>query len=249
MYIKGIQGKSIASILIGFLFCAIIWLSPDSSLPASAAMDEPYVLIIDPGHGGEDGGAVSLDGTPESHINLDISLSVRDLCRFLGIPAIMTRDSNDLEYPDDAQTTAQRKRWDTRRRVELIRSVPHGLLMSIHQNIYPTASPRGSQVLYGRGEESKVFGQLLHENLIAALDPSNRRVAMPARDDIYIMSHADCTAVLVECGFLSHPEESVLLNTNPYKLKIATVLTGSALIYLEDANESKDYVLLHGMRQ
>lgn len=248
---KGLQARAkyAASILIGFLFCAIIWLSPDSVVTASNMTENQTTFIIDPGHGGEDGGAVSADGTLESTINLDISMKLLDLCHYLGIPAVITREGNDLDYPDSATTTAQRKRWDTKRRVELIQSVPNAVLMSIHQNIYPTPTPRGSQVLYGEGEESKYLGQMLHENLISALDPSNRRVAMPANKDIYIMTHAGCTAVLIECGFLSHPEESVLLNTDSYKLKIATVLAGSALEYWEDSNESKDSVLLHGVRK
>lgn len=219
------------------------------TVSAVKTCEDTPVLIIDPGHGGEDGGAVSLDGTPESSINLDIGLRVRELCVFLGIPSTMTRESEVLEYPDSANTTALRKRWDTRRRVELIRSVPNAVLLSIHQNIYPTSAPRGSQVLYGAGEDSLEFGRMLHGNLVACLDPGNRRVAAPVNQDVYIMAHADCTAALVECGFLSHPEESVLLNTNSYKLKIATVLSGSVLQYMEETNESKDGVLLHGMRK
>lgn len=244
-------GKSLVSILIGFVFCAIIWASPESTTTASALtteIDRP-VLIIDPGHGGEDGGAVSLDGTLESSINLDIGLLVRDLCHFVGIPTVMTRESQILEYPSSASTTAQRKRWDTKQRVDITQSTPNGILLSIHQNIYPTPVPRGAQVLYGTGERSICFGKKLHNNLVSSLDPSNRRVAVPAGKDIYIMSHAGCTAVLVECGFLSNPEESVLLNTNSYKLKIATVLTGSTMQFMEDTNESKNSVLLHRMRQ
>ena len=241
--------KTFMSILIGFLFCAIIWISPGSLSQAAFSENSARVLIIDPGHGGEDGGAVSLDGTLECVINLDIAHKLKDLCDHMGIPSVLTHETNDLEYPETAVTTAQRKRWDTRQRMELINSFPNGYLLSIHQNIYPTPVPRGSQVLYGAGDASKEFGQLLHDNLVVSLDPSNRRVAMPANRDIYIMAHADCTAALVECGFLSHPEESVLLNTNSYKLKIAAVLAGSVLQYWEDVDESQDSVLLHGVRQ
>jgi len=251
MFFATLQNKAkyLFSVLIGFLFCAIIWLSPESTAPVMANDEFSHLLIIDPGHGGEDGGAVSIDGTVESGINLDIGLRLKDLTGFIGMHSIMTRESELLDYPESASTTAQRKRWDTNRRVELINSYPNGILVSIHQNIYPTSVPSGSQVLYGNGEESRFLGQKLHENLQKALDPSNRRVAMPADSDIYIMSHAQCTAVLVECGFLSNPQESVLLNSDSYKLKIATVMAGTLKQYLEDINEDKDSFLLHRMWQ
>lgn len=253
MFHGGVQknAKYIGCLLIGFLFCAIIWTSdsPKSAAAAMGKVDERLLLIIDPGHGGEDGGAVSHNGTVESGINLDIALRMRDLCHFLGIRTVMTRESETLDYPESARTTAQRKRWDTQRRVEIINSHPEGILVSIHQNIYPTAAPSGSQVLYGAGETSREVGTLLHNSLIQVLNPQNRRVATPANPDIYVMAHARCTAVLVECGFLSHPEESALLGTDSYKIKIAMVLAGTLLGYWEDTNESEDSFLLHGMRQ
>jgi N-acetylmuramoyl-L-alanine amidase len=245
---KTINGKTLCSILIGILFCAIIWLSPDAAAPVFS-QDDRTVLIIDPGHGGEDGGAVSLDGTRESAINLDIALRLRALCDYLGVPSLMTRETEILAYPEHAKTTAQRKRWDTNRRVEQIHGCPNAVLLSIHQNIYPTGTPRGSQVLYGKGELSKEFGEWMHENLIRNLNPDNRRVAAPVSRDIYIMAHVDCPAILIECGFLSHPQESVLLNTDSYKLKLATVMAGTASQFLEDTNESENCLLLHGMRQ
>lgn len=241
--------KCSISILIGVLFCAIIWTSPDSAVSVSAQESCGPVLIVDPGHGGEDGGAVALDGTAESTINLDISQRLRDLACFMGLQVVMTRDSSELEYPPSAVTTAQRKRWDTQRRMELINGYKDAILVSIHQNTYPTPTPRGSQVLYGHAGDSEFLGKLLHRNLIAALDPQNRRVAVPADRDIYIMKHADCTAVLVECGFLSHPEESGLLNSNSYRLKVATVMAGTLLQYTEDNDEREDRILLHGVRQ
>lgn len=253
MFYNGFQkrAKYIGAILIGFLFCAIIWTSDSPEVAAAAMADgeDRMLLIIDPGHGGEDGGAVSLDGTVESGINLDIALRMRDLSQFLGFSTVMTRESESLDYPESAKTTAQRKRWDTQRRVEIINSYPEGILVSIHQNIYPTATPSGSQVLYGSGETSREVGTLLHDSLIQVLNPLNRRVAAPADSDIYVMSHAKCTAVLVECGFLSHPEESVLLGTDSYKVKIAMVLAGTLLGYWEDTNENENSFLLHGMRQ
>jgi len=89
------------------------------------------LFILDPGHGGEDGGAVSPDGLVESGINLDIALRLRELCGFFGIRSIMTRETEELDYPADLSRTAERKRWDTRRRTELINSQQNAVLLSI----------------------------------------------------------------------------------------------------------------------
>ena len=105
--------------------------------------------------------------------------------------------------------------------------------LSIHQNIYPSSGPHGSQVLYAQNEPSRALAELIQSRLTAALLPENRRVPVPAGKDIYIMSHVQCTAVLVECGFLSHPQELSLLQSADYQKKIASVLTACYLQFTE----------------
>ena len=192
-------------------------------------------LIVDPGHGGLDGGASTAGGTPESRFNWEISLRLRDLSRFLGIPVTMTRDMEGIDYPAELSTIAARKRWDTRARVEMINGVPNGELVSIHQNFYPAAGPWGAQVLYAAGESSRRLGEQTQEALRAYLTPENRRVAVPAARDIYIMTHVQCPAILVECGFLSHPREAALLATDGYQIRLAAVLAGSFLQFTEES--------------
>ena len=209
-----------------------------SSVSAEKALSEEdstaAVLIIDPGHGGADGGAVAPDGTAESGLNLAVSLRIRDLCTFLGIPTVMTRESEELSYPPEAKTIAGMKRWDTKRRVEMADGYENAVFLSIHQNIYPTSSPHGAQVLYAPGEPSCALAEAIQSALTAALLPENRRVAVPAGRDIYILSHTHCTAVLVECGFLSHPQELSLLKSSGYQKKLASVLTACYLQFTEE---------------
>ena len=109
----------------------------------------------------------------------------------------------------------------------------------------PSSGPHGSQVLYAQNEPSRALAELIQSRLTAALLPENRRVPVPAGKDIYIMSHVQCTAVLVECGFLSHPQELSLLQSADYQKKIASVLTACYLQFYE----SQKCVFLHGMRQ
>ena len=212
---------------------------------ASASTAAEHLLIFDPGHGGEDGGAVAVTGAKESGINLEIALHAAALADFLGIRYRLTRDSEELAYPGDAETTAARKRWDTRRRVELANEEPCAFLLSIHQNNYPDGRPKGPQVFYNKTEEGKAFAELLQKNMTLFLCPDNRRVAAPAAGDIYIMAHADCPAVLAECGFLSNEREAVLLMSKGYQQKIALILMGTYLQFTEDCHEDQNNILLY----
>lgn len=181
-------------------------------------------LIIDPGHGGADGGAVAADGTTESTINLDIALKTKALGDFLGINSVLTRQSEELPYPADADTIAAKKRWDQRRRLEQINSRNNAVFLSIHQNFYPDPRPSGVQVLYGKDEYSKYLGELIHGELNAHLCPNNRRLASPAAENIYLMNKAECPAILVECGFMSNDVELKMLMDSVYQKKIASIL-------------------------
>ena len=218
---------------IGALFCIVGILTIISALsvfifePAaetSASIREDSVLIIDPGHGGEDGGAVAADGTMEALLNLSIAQKLNDLASFCGVQTLMTRTGEHIDYPTDAATISARKTADQKQRVALINSIPNGILISIHQNWYPTSGPHGAQVLYARNPESEAFGTLMHAKLIESLDPENRRVAAPVSDDIYLMRNAQCPAVLIECGFLSNPEELSRLKENAYQTKLGMLM-------------------------
>ena len=190
-----------------------------------------YTLVIDPGHGGFDGGAVSDDGSKESDINLAIALKLRALSELLGQPLTMTRcdDSIRSEYADYSEHE------DLVRRTEQINHTPGAILISIHQNDFPTGQPSGAQVLYAASPGSAELGKRCHQNLISQLDPMNRRVAEPAPKALYITSHVDCPAILVECGFMSNNFEVQKLCSSAYQCSIALILAASLLQYLSDS--------------
>lgn len=236
---KTVRAEDAALFTLSFLWICVIIYSvfmplPDGDAAASTGGETAPVLILDPGHGGADGGAVAPDGTPESALNLSVSLRIRDLCAFLGVDTVMTRESEELAYPAEAKTIAAMKKWDTRRRVELAESLEKAVFLSIHQNIYPASGPHGAQVLYAPNEPSRALAETMQTQLASALFPENRRVPVPAGKDIYILSHVRCTAVLVECGFLSNPQELSLLQSADYQKKIASVLTACYLQSMED---------------
>lgn len=212
--------------IVGFLtiISTISILIFNPTQEASGTLSSDHVLIIDPGHGGEDGGAVAADGTLEAEMNLAIAQKLQGLASFCGMHTVMTRTGDHINYPADAETIAARKTADQKQRVSLINSISNGFLISVHQNWYPTSEPHGAQVLYARNPESEAFGTLMHARLIEALDPENRRVAAPISEDIYLMRNARCPAVLIECGFLSNPEELSRLKNPVYQLKLGILM-------------------------
>ena len=191
-------------------------------------------LIIDPGHGGDDGGAVSSDGIQEADVNLSIAKRLDALAKLCGLPTCLTRESEEIDYPPEASTIAARKVADQKQRAALINATFNGVLISIHQNQYPTAQPRGAQVLYAATPESEPFGTLLHERLVTLLDPDNRRVAAPISEDVYLMRQIQCPGVLVECGFLSNPDECKRLCSDAYQIQLSVTMLSAYLDYFQN---------------
>lgn len=219
------------AMLLSCVLLSVFFLLRGAFLVDSSASSGLPVLVIDPGHGGIDGGAISDDGSKESDINLAISLKLRAMAELFGLPTVMTRDDDSIrsQYADYSEHE------DLVRRTELINSTPGAILLSIHQNDYPTGQPSGAQVLYAATEGSEGLGKRCHQNLITLLDPQNRRVAEPAPKALYITSHVSCPAILVECGFMSNNYEVQKLCSDSYQCSIALVLAGSLLQYFSES--------------
>lgn len=196
----------------------------------NAPQSPVHSLVIDPGHGGIDGGAIALNGAKESDINLAIALKLQSIAEFCGQIPVMTRidDSRRTDFPTYSEHE------DLVHRTEIINSVPNGVLISIHQNFYPTSQPSGAQVLYSKWQGSQAFGELTHRNIIQYLQTENRRVAEPAAASLYITANAACPAILVECGFVSNSFDLDKLLNERYQTAFAAVLMAS---YLQFASQ------------
>ncbi|MDR2606617.1 MAG: N-acetylmuramoyl-L-alanine amidase [Oscillospiraceae bacterium] len=188
--------------------------------------------IIDAGHGGADGGAVEGD-VIESQLNLQVALKLDALMGLFGKTAILTRDSNELDYPADADTLRKMKTADSNSRRALVRSTPNAVFISIHQNKFKSASAHGAQVFYGRGDGSRELAELLQESMRVVLEPSNSKKPKLISDKIFLMQDTGCPAVLVECGFISNPSERELLTNDAYQTKIAAALLSGLLQSIE----------------
>jgi len=194
--------------------------------------EEKTCIIIDPGHGGEDGGAVSLSGKPESGYNLDISLRLRDLLQLLGYETGMTRD-RDVSIYTKGETLAQKKISDLRERVRIINDTENALLLSIHQNSFPDARFAGPQVFYSGTEGSEPLAKQLQGILTAELSPGSSRKAKKSAG-IYLMEHIRCPGVLIECGFLTNYGEEAALGDPQYQKKISGLIAVGVSQYLSN---------------
>lgn len=187
-------------------------------------------IIIDAGHGGEDGGAISCTGTAESQINLQIALKLRDLCHILGYRTLMIR-TTDESVNTEGNTIAAKKISDLKQRVRIVNKTQDAILISIHQNIFPESRYHGAQVFYNQIPGAKDLANCIQSIFVSTLNPGSNRQCKRA-DGVYLMQNIQRIGVLVECGFLSNPEEEALLRQTQYQQHICCVIAASLSAYL-----------------
>lgn len=178
-------------------------------------------LILDAGHGGEDGGAVSQSGVAESSINLAIVRHLRELWLFCGMDPELTRKGEEAVYSEGAQTLREKKVPDIKNRVAQINNGADGYFISIHQNSLPSdPGVHGAQVFYNPPADAAVLAQSVQQNLNVILN-ENAKAVRAIDSGIYLTAHARLPGILVECGFLSNREETVRLQQPEYQQKLA----------------------------
>ena len=187
-------------------------------------------IVIDAGHGGIDGGATSCTGILESRINLEIALRLNDLLHLMGVHTIMIR-SDDRSVYTSGQTIAAKKVSDLKERVRLVNDTPNAILVSIHQNTFPDRRYYGAQVFYGNAGSSKELAQQMQSDLVSTLNPGSSRTIKPG-DGIFLLDKINTTGILIECGFISNPEEEAKLRDCAYQKKLACVVACVCSRYL-----------------
>ncbi len=177
-------------------------------------------VLIDPGHGGEDGGTMAQDGTLEKNINLSIALDLRDMFTVCGVPVAMTRQTDMSIHDPDCDTTRRKKVSDMYNRLSLYEQAQ--TVIAIHQNHYGVAKYHGAQVFYsGNHAQGQVLAEAVQKSLAERLQPDNNRAIKKATDGIFLLHHTKRPAILVECGFLSNPAEREQLKTPAYRQQLA----------------------------
>ena len=214
------------------------YVSDLKSLPSSASeigsIDK--TVVIDAGHGGEDGGTVGVSGTLEKNVNLSVSLYLKRLFELTDIRVVLTRNSDKLMYSEGEEN--HKKASDVRNRVKFTKQVENPVFVSIHQNSFPISKYSGLQVYYSENNtDSKALAEVIQSTNREFLRPDNYRKIKPAGNNIYVLRKLDCPAVLVECGFLSNEKEEQMLKNEDYQKKMSFVIFSSVVDYLTDGEE------------
>lgn len=217
-----------ASLAAGLLVCRTVC-RPTAVRAFVPARFAGQTLVIDAGHGGADGGAVSASGASESTINLAVAQRLDGVLGFCGVPCVMLRQEDVMLSDPGGKTMRERKVSDLHNRVKAVNRVENAVLISVHQNSFTDSKYSGAQVFYAPTPDSQGFAERTQELLRTTLSPENDRKAKPIPQAVYLMNHIGCKAILVECGFLTNPAEDQLLQTPAYQLKLATTLAGAYL--------------------
>lgn len=183
---------------------------------SDAASSKKICIVVDAGHGGLDPGKVGVNDALEKDINLDLALKLRELLEKKDIEVILTRDSDTGLY---SESSNNKKVEDMQNRCQIITDANPVFTVSLHQNSYTTADVKGAQVFYyGQSAEGKKLADIIQSSLIERVDPDNNRAAK-ANESYYLLKKTPTPTVIVECGFLSNPEEAELLLTTEYQDK------------------------------
>ena len=213
------------SILVCLSSVALLFAKQNPSpVPDDTALENSKIrrVVLDAGHGGEDGGASSADGILEKELNLSVAFLLRDLLQANGIEVVMTRTSDTLLYDKNADYQGRKKALDFAERLRIANEVPDSVFVSIHMNTYPRADCNGLQVWYSQNHpSSKAIAHALQDSVRTHLQHSNHRDVKAAGSNIYLLKQLQSPAVLVECGFLSNEEEASRLCDTNYQRALA----------------------------
>jgi N-acetylmuramoyl-L-alanine amidase len=187
------------------------------------------VIIIDPGHGGNDPGKVGVNDALEKDINLKISFYLKSFLEQNGFEVIMTRTTDEGLY---SKTDSNKKATDLKNRVKLINEANPILAVSIHQNSFGQESSKGAQVFYhAKSDEGKIFAEIVQERIKKSIGDGNKRIAK-ANQDYYMLKNTECPFIFVECGFLSNYEEATILCDEAYQEKMAWAIHLGVINYI-----------------
>lgn len=223
----------IVSVLIVTSFALNIFTVSKSVKQVSASVSDAVTVIVDAGHGGEDGGAIGKSGSLEKDINLQFALKVNDYLSFFGINTYMVRTEDRSVGDITLPTIRERKVSDIRARAALMDLFENSIYLSIHQNEFTQSYVHGTQVFYApNSEESKNLATVIQKTVCSLTQPDNTKVPKESGTNIYVLYNASKPACLCECGFVSNPEEEKLLLSEDYQRKFSLALSFSVLNYL-----------------
>ena len=187
-----------------------------TALPVSSK-----IVLLDAGHGGEDGGAIGGEGTVEKDINLAVMLKLQSLLEQNGCTVITTRTQDISLHNKGDEKSGNRKMSDLNNRKTMPEEYDADIFVSIHMNTFPDKKYSGAQVFYAESNGSKELAECIQGELKAQVDNGNQREVKDAAGNIYILADAKIPSVVAECGFLSNTDEENKLISDEYQQKLA----------------------------
>lgn len=196
-------------------------------------------IIIDAGHGGDDGGAIGADGTIEKNVNLQIAEKLRFIMQMYGYNVIMTRNDDNSIHDAEAKTIRQKKVSDIHNREKIIIENPDAIFVSIHQNKYNDSSVHGTQVFYSKNNaQSSVLAQKVQDSVVKSVQKDNFRQIKPSGTEIYLLYHSQIPSIMIECGFISNYNDLKNLKDEKYQKEIAESISDGIINYFIEQDEN-----------
>ncbi|MEE3427720.1 MAG: N-acetylmuramoyl-L-alanine amidase [Ruminococcus sp.] len=209
-------------------FIVLSFINIDSLADVNSSDISEPIIVIDAGHGGEDGGAVA-NNIVEKDINLSISKKLKDIFKASGFIVITTRDKDKM-INTNGSSLRERKVSDMKNRLELFNKNENNIVVSIHQNKFSQEKYSGTQVFYSKNNpQSEIMAEYIRKNIAKLIQPENERAAKPADESIYLLYNSKVPAVIVECGFISNYTEANKLKDNNYQKKLAFAIYSGVL--------------------
>lgn len=232
------------AICMASLFCLItlfLFLKNNiNSIPdKSVHTDEEITVVLDAGHGGEDGGAIGVTGVNEKDLNLSITLKIGEYLKERNVNVVYTRTEDILLYDRNTDYKNRKKALDLAARVKIASETPNCVFISVHMNSFSQSKYNGLQVYYSKNNHgSYLLANEIQNGIKKELQTRNSRKITEATSRIYLLDRLECPAILIECGFISNQEECRLLETEIYQNSLAKIISDKIIIYIEENSQT-----------
>lgn len=222
-----------------FVLLAVCARITERALPTAAEVSEKPVIVLDAGHGGMDSGAVGVTGALEKDINLSIVLTLRDMLEMSGFEVVLTRDEDISIYDPGITGIRNQKLNDMDNRLKIIQSYPDSIFLCIHQNNFTDPQYFGGQMFYNNNNPTNRTLAQIMQNRFAALQPGNDREIKLSGEELFLLKSNKNPSLMIECGFLSNPEEEANLSTWEYQQKVAFTILSGVMEYLDTVDTGR----------
>lgn len=220
-----------------FVLLAVCARVTERALPTAADAVKRPIIVLDAGHGGMDSGAVGGGGTLEKDVNLSIVKILRDMLEMSGFEVVLTRSEDISIYDAGVEGIRNQKLSDMDNRLEIIQSYPDSIFLCIHQNNYTDPQYFGGQMFYNNNNpDNRTLAQIM-QNKFAELQPGNDREIKLSGDELFLLKSNPNPSLMIECGFLSNPDEEARLSTWEYQQQVAFTIYGGVMEFIDATAE------------